>query len=45
MINRSLTTLLAAGALVLTACGGQSESATGTASAPDPENVVARTPC
>ena len=42
MINRPLTMLFAAGALALTASGGQSESATSSASAPDPENVVAR---
>lgn len=45
MIHRSLTAVLALGALALTACGGQSDAATEQetdASAPDAGNVVAR---
>jgi peptidyl-prolyl cis-trans isomerase C len=45
MIKRSITAVLALGALALTACGGGSGSSNdqqAEASAPDPENVVAR---
>jgi peptidyl-prolyl cis-trans isomerase C len=45
MIHRSLTAVLAVGALALTACGGESGASTdqqGASSAPDAENVVAR---
>ena len=46
MIQRSLMTLLALGALALTACGGESGTESGgddkAASAPDPNNVIAR---
>lgn len=45
MIHRSLTALLAVGALALTACGGESGASSdpqAEASAPDSEDVVAR---
>ena len=45
MIHRSLTAVLAVGALALTACGGESGASTdqqSASSAPDAENVVAR---
>ena len=45
MIHRSLTAVLALGALALTACGGESGASTDQqteSSAPDAENVVAR---
>lgn len=45
MIHRSLTAVLAVGALALTACGGESGASSdqqSASSAPDAENVVAR---